>query len=117
MTKPLRPRTAERIRVDFDAFVRFDRFPELPVYIEDFSSSGFRCRCTERLRIGSRVILRIPQVGQFPATIAWQIGLYAGARFDTPLPLQTVMAIVLAVMEPAVGATDAADVSEPEDKS
>lgn len=95
----LKPRNVDRVRVDFDAYLTFDKAPELPVFIRDLSSQGFQCRCSERLAIGSSVTLRIPDIGQFSATVAWQLGVQAGARFDTPLPLPTVLSIVLAVVQ------------------
>jgi len=102
----LKPRTVDRLRIDFHAFLRFEKNPELAVYIHDFSTSGFRCQSSEQLAIGSRVILRIPKLGQFSATVAWQLGAQAGARFDTPLPLQTMLSIVLAVVKEQDPAND-----------
>jgi hypothetical protein len=95
----LRPRAVDRLRIDFDAFLRFEKNPELPVFIHDFSTSGFRCESAQQLTIGSRVVLRIPKLGQFSATIAWQLGRHAGARFDSPLSLPTMLSIVLAVVQ------------------
>lgn len=95
----LKPRAAGRVCVGFDALLRFDGRPELPVFILDFSSRGFQCRCSERLRIGSQVILHVPTLGQFSATIAWQLGVNAGARFDSPLPLDTLVSILVAVVQ------------------
>ena len=100
----LRPRAAERVRVDLDAFLAFDNAPEVQVFVRDLSSHGFRCRCAEQLMIGSPAILHIPDVGRFPATIAWQLGMQAGVRFDAPLPLQTVLSVVLAVVKDALEA-------------
>jgi hypothetical protein len=102
----LKPRTVDRLRVDFHAFLRFEKNPELAVYIQDFSTSGFRCQSNQQLAIGSRVILRIPKLGQFSATIAWQLGTQAGARFDTPLSLTTMLSIVLAVVQEQSPAND-----------
>jgi hypothetical protein len=95
----LKPRAVDRLRIDFPALLRFDKNPELPVFIQDFSSCGFRCESSSQLAIGSRVVLRIPKLGQFSATIAWQLGALAGARFDSPLSLPTMLSIVLAVIQ------------------
>jgi len=103
-TEHLRPRAAERVRVDLDALLAFEDAPEVPVFVRDLSSHGFRCRCAEQLMIGSPVILHIPGVGQFPASIAWQLGAQAGVQFDSPLPLQTVLSVVLAVVKDALEA-------------
>ena len=102
----LKPRTVDRLRVDFHAFLRFEQNPELAVYIQDFSTCGFRCQSNQQLTIGSRVVLRIPKLGQFSATVAWQLGTQAGARFDTPLALPTMLSIVLAVVQEQSAAND-----------
>lgn len=103
---PLKPRTVDRLRIDFDAFLRFEKNPEVAVYIQDFSTRGFRCQSNQKLAIGSRVILRLPRLGQFSATIAWQLGGQAGARFDTPLSMSTMLSIVLAVVKDQSPAND-----------
>jgi hypothetical protein len=95
----LTPRAADRVRVDLNALLAFDTSPEVEVYIRNLSCCGFCCSSSERLAIGSPVTLRIPELGQFPATIMWQLGADAGARFVTPLPLSTVLSIVLAVVK------------------
>ena len=94
-----RPRNADRVRVDLNAFLTFDGSPEVPVYVRDLSSCGFCCRSPELLAIGTPVTLRIPDLGQFSGTIVWQLGADAGACFDSPLPLSTVLSIVLAVVK------------------
>jgi hypothetical protein len=91
-------RKADRVRVDFEAFLTFESKLERPVVITDFSPSGFSCRSAEHLEIGSHIILQIPAMGQFLATIVWQLGDNAGARFDPPLPVSCVMSIILATV-------------------
>jgi hypothetical protein len=91
-------RKADRVRVDFEAFLTFENKLERPVVITDFSTSGFSCRSTEPLAIGSHVMLQIPTMGQFTAKIVWQLGDNAGAHFDPPLPVSCVMSIILAAV-------------------
>ena len=91
-------RKSDRVRVDFEAFLTFESKLEHPVVITDFSTSGFSCRSTEPLAIGSHVMLQIPAMGQFMAKIVWQLGDNAGARFDPPLPVSCVMSIILAAV-------------------
>lgn len=93
------PRAADRVRIDLDAFLAFDSSPEIKVFVRDLSSCGFCCQASGLLAIGSPVTLRIPGLGQFPATIAWQLGGDAGAKFVSPLPMSTVLSIVLAVVK------------------
>jgi hypothetical protein len=93
------PRAGDRLRVDFDAFLTPGGGQEVPIIVRDFSSHGFRFACSEPLPIGSEVSLRTLDFGPFSATIAWQLGVNAGARFAVPLSMHTVMSIILAVMQ------------------
>lgn len=98
----LHPRDAERLDIRLDAELRCPDWPELPIVLVDISPVGFRCTAEIVLEIGCRVVLRIPRLGQFPATIAWQLGREAGARFDSPLAKQ----IVFSLMARAAGAAN-----------
>lgn len=97
----MKERAVDRLDVELNGLLRFQHNPELPVRITNLSSRGFRCRATATLDIGSTIILRLPGLGQYSATVAWQLGREAGARFDAPLPLSTVMKIVLPALPSA----------------
>jgi len=95
----LKLREADRVHVDLSAFLTLESSLELPVVVTDLSTCGFSCRADERLTIGSRVMLQVPNLGEFLATIIWQLGDNAGARFEPPLPVTRVMSIILTAVQ------------------
>jgi len=52
-----------------------------PVYLEDYTSRGFRARCYERLLVGTDVALKLPDCAPVEATVRWSIGGAAGCAF------------------------------------
>jgi hypothetical protein len=93
----MKQRAADRVRLDLSAFLTIGNAAEVSVVISDFSSCGFSCRCAEPLAIGSAITLHIPDLGRFRATVVWQLGTKAGAQFEAPLPVATVLSVGLAV--------------------
>ena len=52
-----------------------------PVKLSNFSDDGCRIEGTDRLRIGERLEIAIPRMGQVKAQVRWALPDSAGVRF------------------------------------
>jgi len=94
-----KPRGSSRVHIEMDAFLTFDNTVDLPVTIVDLSNNGFCFRSPDALDIGKKVILHVPESGQFVAMVVWQLGKLSGAEFECPLTESTMVSIVLGQFE------------------
>ena len=71
----------ERHPVEIDAVMHRTDGSKAPVKLTNFSDQGCRIESGEELRIGERVAIAIPRMGQMKAQVRWIESGSAGARF------------------------------------
>jgi hypothetical protein len=71
----------ERELVAVDAVVHRVDGTQSPVKLTNFSEEGCRIECPSDLRIGERLAIFIPRMGQVLAQVRWALPGSAGARF------------------------------------
>ena len=71
----------ERHPVEIDAVMHRTDGSKAPVKLTNFSDQGCRIESDEELRIGERVAIAIPRMGQMKAQVRWIESGSAGARF------------------------------------
>ena len=71
----------ERHPVEIDAVMHRTDGSKAPVKLTNFSDQGCRIESDEQLRIGERVAIAIPRMGQMKAQVRWIESGSAGARF------------------------------------
>ena len=71
----------ERHPVEIDAVMHRTDGSKAPVKLTNFSDQGCRSDSDEELRIGERVAIAIPRMGQMKAQVRWIESGSAGARF------------------------------------
>jgi hypothetical protein len=71
----------ERHPVEIDAVLHRTDGSKAPVKLTNFSDQGCRIESDEELRIGERVAVAIPRMGQMKAQVRWIAIGSAGARF------------------------------------
>ena len=71
----------ERHPVEIDAVMHRTDGSKAPVKLTIFSDQGCRIESDEELRIGERVAIAIPRMGQMKAQVRWIESGSAGARF------------------------------------
>jgi len=72
-----------RIRhpVEIDAVLHRNDGSKSPVKLTNFSDQGCRIESDEKLRVGERLAIAIPRMGQVTAQVRWSATGSAGARF------------------------------------
>ena len=55
--------------------------------LANVSTTGFMAECAEPVRIGSRVSLEVPGIGEVEAQVRWQLGGRMGGMFLDPISL------------------------------
>ncbi len=76
-----------RVSVAYDATLVMSDGTEHAVIVTDVSSGGFHLKSDDTIPIGSRIFLRVPRYGDFPAQIRWAFGSEAGGVFLEPVDL------------------------------
>ena len=71
----------DRDSVVVDAVVHRTDGTKSPVRLTNFSDNGCRIEAETNLRIGERVQIAIPRMGQVKAQIRWALPGSAGAKF------------------------------------
>jgi hypothetical protein len=72
----------ERHPVAIDAIMHRTDGSKAAVKLTNFSDQGCRIECAgEELRVGERLAIAIPRMGQVKAQVRWTVGKSAGARF------------------------------------
>jgi hypothetical protein len=71
----------DRHPVEIDAVVCRTDGSKAPVKLTNFSDEGCRIKCEDEFRIGERLQIAIPRMGQVKAQIRWALPGQAGARF------------------------------------
>jgi hypothetical protein len=89
-------RAVDRLAVDAQAQLRRADGHLVDIRLKNVSQEGFRCDCLEPLEIGSDATLVLPDTGEFPVRIVWQLGLGAGAQFVPALSWRRLFAMLLA---------------------
>ena len=75
-------RRRERHPVEIDAVMHRTDGAKAPVKLTNFSDQGCRIECAgDELRVGERLAIAIPRMGQVKAQVRWVAGQVAGARF------------------------------------
>ena len=73
----------ERHPVEIDAVMHRTDGSKSPVRLTNFSDQGCRIESGEQLRVGERLAIAIPRMGQVKAQVRWSATGSAGARFVT----------------------------------
>ena len=71
----------DRQAVAIDAVVHRDDGSTAPVKLSDFSDEGCRIEGENDFRIGERVAIDLPRMGQVKAQIRWALHDSAGVKF------------------------------------
>jgi hypothetical protein len=71
----------ERHPVEIDAVLHRTDGTKSPVRLTNFSDQGCRIESDEKLRVGERLAIAIPRMGQVKAQVRWSATGSAGARF------------------------------------
>ena len=71
----------DRHDVEIDAVVHRTDGSKAPVKLSNFSDEGCRIVAERDFRIGERVDIAIPRMGQVKAQVRWALPGSAGARF------------------------------------
>jgi hypothetical protein len=71
----------DRHPVEIDAVVHRDDGSKEPVKLSNFSDEGCRIEMNGDLRIGERLQIAIPRMGQVKAQVRWALPGSAGAQF------------------------------------
>lgn len=71
----------DRHPVEIDAVVHRADGSKAPARLTNFSDEGCRIQCEDEFRIGERLQIAIPRMGQVKAQIRWALPGHAGARF------------------------------------
>jgi hypothetical protein len=73
----------ERVPVEMDAIVHRTNGREIPVKVSNFSDQGCRVETAEDFRIGERLQIAVPRMGNIRAQVRWCLPGAAGTRFLT----------------------------------
>jgi hypothetical protein len=71
----------ERHPVEIDAILHRTDGSKSPVKLTNFSDQGCRIELEDELRVGERLAIAIPRMGQVKAQVRWSATGSAGARF------------------------------------
>ena len=71
----------DRHPVEIDAVLHRTDGSKAPVKLTNFSDQGCRIESDEELRVGERLAIAIPRMGQVKAQVRWSALGSAGARF------------------------------------
>ena len=71
----------DREAVAIDAVVHWNDGSTAPVKLTDFSDEGCRIEADHDFRIGERLEIAIPRMGQVKAQVRWALPGSAGAKF------------------------------------
>lgn len=71
----------DRHPVAFDAVVHRIDGSKVPVQVTDLSEDGCRMEADEEFKIGERVNIALPRMGQVKAQVRWALPGSAGTRF------------------------------------
>ena len=71
----------DRHPVEIDAVLHRTDGSKMPVKLTNFSDQGCRIESEEELRVGERLAIAIPRMGQVKAQVRWSATGSAGARF------------------------------------
>lgn len=71
----------DRNSVEIDAVVHRDDGSEAAVKLSDLTEEGCRMEAEHNFRIGERVAIAVPRLGQLRAQVRWALPGSAGARF------------------------------------
>ena len=74
-------RRKERHPVAIDAVLHRTDGSKWPVKLTNFSDQGCRIESDDQLRVGERLAIAIPRMGQVKAQVRWAATGSAGARF------------------------------------
>ena len=64
----------------------------MPVQISDVSENGLGGRSNAPLAIGAEALVALPQIGPVPVQIRWSLGGRFGARFQTRVEFDDLLA-------------------------
>ena len=81
-------RAAKRIDVHIRSRLAYGDFCFQAVQIDNLSFTGFRARCSLRLRTNDRVSLDLPSIGLVRGTIAWASESHVGGMFDKAVDIR-----------------------------
>jgi len=73
----------ERFPVEIDAIVHRHDGRAVPVKVRNFSDQGCRVETGEPFRIGERLQIAVPRMGNMKAQVRWALPGAAGTRFLT----------------------------------
>jgi hypothetical protein len=82
-------RRSKRLPLDAETRLRPNSWSSLQIKMLDLSSSGFRAQCEARVKRGGSVSLDVPGIGPVEAQVEWQRDDQFGARFFTPIDLES----------------------------
>ena len=82
---PTEQRTTRRHRSNAMARVRQLKQPPEMIHVIDISAEGCGFRSKGYLPVGTRVLLTLPGLEVWLATVAWSEGDKGGLKFDRPL--------------------------------
>jgi hypothetical protein len=71
----------DRHPVEIDAVLHRTDGSKSPVRLTNFSDQGCRIESDDQLRVGERLAIAIPRMGQVKAQVRWSTTGSAGARF------------------------------------
>ena len=71
----------DRHLVEVEAVIHRGDGSKSPVRLTNFSDEGCRIEAAEELRIGERLEIAIPRMGQVKAQVRWALPGTAGAKF------------------------------------
>jgi len=73
----------ERVPAQIDAIVHRTNGRKIPVKVSNFSDQGCRVETAEDFRIGERLQIAVPRMGNMSAQVRWCLPGAAGTRFLT----------------------------------
>ena len=86
---PVRRRSMPRVKATSYAVVRVGGRMVAAV-LQDISSMGARVSSSRSLEVGSRAIVRLPDLPELSAHVRWSECSQAGLVFETPIPMQVI---------------------------
>lgn len=79
----MQPKASRKVRhpVQIDAVLHRTDGSKAPAKLTNFSDLGCRIETLDKLRVGERLAIAIPRMGQVKAQVRWAAAGSAGARF------------------------------------
>jgi hypothetical protein len=76
-------RRRDRFPVEIEAVVHRNDGSRFPVKVSNFSDQGCRIDTAEPVRVGERLQIAVPRMGNMKAQVRWALPGAAGTRFLT----------------------------------